>query len=124
MIATVEEFRQAKAVVDQEIAYLARYAHALPADLKLGVMLEVPSLLWQLDEICAAVDFVSVGSNDLVQYLFAVDRDNPRVSTRFDTLSAPVLRAMRTIVERTNGAWHGTDSCAARWAASRSKPSC
>ena len=106
MVATVEEFRQARAVVDQEIAYLSRYAHGLPADLKLGVMLEVPSLLWQLDDVCAAVDFVSVGSNDLVQYLFAVDRDNPRVSTRFDTLSAPVLRALRSIVERTT--LHGT----------------
>ena len=106
MIAAIEEFRQAKAVVDQEIAYLARYNHALPADLKLGIMLEVPSLLWQLDEICAMVDFVSVGSNDLMQYLFAADRDNTRVATRFDTLSPPVLRAMKMIADKTRA--HGT----------------
>ena len=43
-------------------------------------MVEVPSLLWQLDEICRGVDFISVGSNDLMQYLFAADRDNKRVS--------------------------------------------
>ncbi len=51
----------------------------MPSDLKLGVMVEVPSLLWQLDEICRRVDFLSVGSNDLMQYLFAADRDNKRV---------------------------------------------
>ena len=101
MISAVEEFRQAKTIVDQEIAYLMRYNHELPADLKLGIMLEVPSLLWQLDEICAQVDFVSVGSNDLLQYLFAADRDNTRVSTRFDTLSPPALRAMKLIADRT-----------------------
>ena len=106
MIAAIEEFRQAKEVVEQEIAYLMRYNHELPADLKLGIMLEVPSLLWQLDEICAQVDFVSVGSNDLVQYLFAADRDNTRVASRFDTLSPPVLRAMKLIAEKTRQ--HGT----------------
>ena len=52
-------------------------------------MVEVPSLLWQLDEMLARVDFLSVGSNDLVQYLFAADRDNQRVSGRFDPLSPP-----------------------------------
>ena len=106
MISAIEEFRQAKQIVEQETAYLARYNHALPRDLKLGIMLEVPSLLWQLDEICAQVDFVSVGSNDLVQYLFAVDRDNTRVSGRFDTLSPPVLRAMKMIADKTRE--HGT----------------
>ena len=49
-------------------------------------MVEVPSLLWQLDEIAAAADFLSVGSNDLMQYLYAVDRDNRRVANRFDPL--------------------------------------
>ena len=91
MIAAIEEFRQAKEVVDQEIAYLARYAHPLPAKLELGIMLEVPSLLWQLEEVFRTVDFVSVGSNDLLQYLFAADRDNTRVASRFDTLSPPSL---------------------------------
>ena len=106
MIATVEEFAQAKALVEQELAYLTRYRHALPRDLKLGIMLEVPSLLWQLDEISAQVDFVSVGSNDLVQYLYAADRDNTRVATRFDTLSPPILRALKTVVDKMDA--HGT----------------
>ena len=106
MIAAIEEFHLAKGIVDQEIAYLARYNHPLPVDLKLGIMLEVPSLLWQLDEICKNVDFVSVGSNDLLQYLFAADRDNTRVANRFDSLSPPVLRALKSIAEKTTA--HGT----------------
>ena len=100
MVAAVEEFRQAQALVDQELAYLKRHGHGRPADLKLGVMLEVPSLLWQLDELCAAVDFISVGSNDLLQYMFAADRDNERVAGRFDAaLSPPVLRALKMVAD-------------------------
>ena len=62
-------------------------------------MVEVPSLLWQIDEIAAAADFLSVGSNDLMQYLYAVDRDNRRVADRFDPLSVGFLRALRAIAE-------------------------
>ena len=104
MIAAVEEFHAAKAIAEQEVAYLQRYGHSLPSDLQLGIMLEVPSLLWQLDEICAAVDFVSVGSNDLLQYLFAVDRDNSRVANRFDSLSAPPLRALKLVADKARAA--------------------
>ena len=106
MIATVAEFEAGKAVVEIEMAFLRKHDHAPPASLKLGAMIEVPSLLWQLDEICSKVDFLSVGSNDLVQYIYAADRDNNRVSKRYDTLSTPVLRALQRIVERA--AKHGT----------------
>jgi phosphotransferase system enzyme I (PtsP) len=99
MVATTAEFSQAKAVCEREIEFLRRHDYELPTELKLGVMVEVPSLLWQLDEICAIADFLSVGSNDLTQYLFAVDRDNKRVSARFDTLSPPNLRALKSIVD-------------------------
>src|SRR5215475_9042061 len=68
-------------------------------------MLEVPSLLWQLDELMERVDFLSVGSNDLAQFLFAADRGNPKVSARFDELSVPMLRALRHVAER--GCAHG-----------------
>jgi phosphotransferase system enzyme I (PtsP) len=60
----------------------------------------VPSLLFQLDALISRVDFLSVGSNDLVQFLFAADRGNRRVAERFDPLSAPVLRALMAIVDR------------------------
>jgi phosphotransferase system enzyme I (PtsP) len=61
---------------------------------------EVPSLLYQLDELLDRVDFLSVGSNDLAQFLFAADRGNPKVNSRFDDLSIPMLRALRHIAER------------------------
>ncbi len=99
MIAVVSEFDAAKAMVNREVAYLARHDHPMPTAIKLGAMVEVPSLLWQLDELAARVDFMSVGSNDLMQYLYAVDRDNKRVSGRFDPLAAPMLRALKSIAD-------------------------
>ena len=103
MIATVAEFDAAKAIVEREVNHLKRHNYELPVSLDLGVMVEVPSLLWQLDELCERVEFLSVGSNDLVQYLYAADRDNKRVSKRYDNLSIPVLRALKRIVDKAAG---------------------
>jgi phosphotransferase system, enzyme I, PtsP len=100
MIATVAEFDQAKQLVDRELTHLRRHGHKLPDEVEVGSMVEVPSLLYQLDELLEHVDFLSVGSNDLVQFLYAVDRGNPRVSGRFDPLSAPVLRALKDIADK------------------------
>jgi phosphotransferase system, enzyme I, PtsP len=105
MIATVAEFDQAKELVERELTHLRRHGHKLPDAVEVGSMVEVPSLLYQLDELLEHADFLSVGSNDLVQFLYAVDRGNPRVSTRFDPLSAPVLRALKDIAERSRS--HG-----------------
>ena len=102
MVATASEFDAAKTLVEREIAHLRRHNYDTPTRLELGVMVEVPSLLWQLDEICARADFLSVGSNDLMQYVYAVDRDNKRVSNRFDVLSAPALRVLRAIADKAN----------------------
>jgi len=102
MIASVEEFDASRALVEREIEHLRRHGYTLPSDLKLGAMVEVPALLWQLDELLARADFLSVGSNDLLQYLFAADRDNKRVSGRYDPLSPPALRALRRISNRAN----------------------
>jgi len=99
MVAMVSEFEAATALVTRELAHLKRHGYETPSLLKLGVMIEVPSLLWQLDELLARADFVSVGSNDLVQYLTAADRDNRRVANRFDALSAPVLRALAHVAD-------------------------
>jgi phosphotransferase system enzyme I (PtsP) len=99
MVATCDEFARAKAIVEREKAYLARHRHPLPAELKLGVMLEVPSLLFQIEEICRIADFISVGTNDLMQFLFAVDRENRLVANRFDPLSAPSLRALKRVAD-------------------------
>jgi len=100
MIATVEEFDEAKALVERELTHLRRHSHKLPDQVEIGTMVEVPSLLYQLDELLDRVDFLSVGSNDLVQFFYAADRGNARVADRFDPLSAPMLRALRTIAEK------------------------
>ena len=105
MIAMVEEFDKAKALVEVELTHLRRHGHALPERVQIGTMLEVPSLLFQLDELFERVDFLSVGSNDLMQFLYAADRGNARVAERFDVLSTPVLRALKEIVDKA--AKHG-----------------
>jgi phosphotransferase system enzyme I (PtsP) len=105
MIAAVEEFDEAKSLVERELTHLRRHSHKLPERVEVGTMLEVPSLLYQLDELFERVDFLSVGSNDLVQFFYAADRGNARVADRFDPLSAPILRAFKMIVDK--GRAHG-----------------
>ncbi|MBM3519606.1 MAG: phosphoenolpyruvate--protein phosphotransferase, partial [Alphaproteobacteria bacterium] len=100
MIADVDEYKRAREVVELECAYLRERGHALPEPLKLGVMIEIPSLIWQLDNLLPMVDFASIGSNDLVQFLFASDRGNPRLAGRYDPLSPAALGVMRMIVEK------------------------
>jgi phosphotransferase system enzyme I (PtsP) len=100
MISTVEEFDQARELVERELTHLRRHKHKLPAAVEIGSMVEVPALLYQLDELLERVDFLSVGSNDLVQFFYAIDRGNPRVAGRFDALSAPVLRALKDIADK------------------------
>src|SRR6476469_5804902 len=99
MIAVVEEFDKAKSLVEVELTHLRRHGHELPERVEIGTVVEGPSLLFQLNELLERVDFLSVGSNDLMQFLYAADRGNPRVSERFDPLSAPVLRALKDIVD-------------------------
>ncbi len=100
MIANVAEFDDARRLVDAELTRAAGRGQALPEAVCVGTMLEVPALLYQFEELLQKVDFVSVGSNDLLQFLFAADRGNPRVSGRYDTLSVPVLRLLRQVLDR------------------------
>ncbi len=99
MIATVDEFLRARFIVRRELAMLEKQGRPAPVSLQLGVMVEVPSLLFELAEIAREADFLSIGTNDLMQFLFAADRENRRVSERFDPLSIGALRALRNIVE-------------------------
>ena len=99
MVSTVGEFVAARDLLQKEIAFADRRGRERPREIKFGVMVEVPALLWQIDEIAAEADFLSVGSNDLMQYLYAADRDNKRVASRFDPLSPGFLRALKTIAE-------------------------
>src|ERR1700722_907371 len=99
LVASVDEFRAARALVDHEVAWAQRRGRAPPSRLDVGAMIEAPALLWHLDALLPMTDFVSVGTNDLIQYLFAADRGNPRVADRYDPLSPPALRALKRIQE-------------------------
>lgn len=97
LVASLDEFRLARSLVEREVAWAERRGRAAPARLEVGAMIEAPSLLWHLDALLPLTDFVSVGTNDLLQYMFAADRGNPRVSDRYDPLSPPLLRALQAI---------------------------
>ncbi|MGH6955071.1 MAG: putative PEP-binding protein, partial [Caulobacteraceae bacterium] len=99
LVASVDEFRAARALVDHEVVWAQRRGRQPPSRLDVGAMIEAPSLIWHLDALLPMTDFVSVGTNDLIQYLFAADRGNPRVADRYDTLSPPALRALKRIQE-------------------------
>jgi phosphotransferase system enzyme I (PtsP) len=98
MVTEVAELKIARGLLQKEIERQSKLGEQLPRKLQFGAMLEVPALLWQLDELMQEVDFVSVGSNDLFQFAMAVDRGNARVSDRFDVLGRPFLRMLREIV--------------------------
>ena len=100
MITTVDEFMRAKGILEKELNRHRRNNRPMPIDIKVGTMLEVPSLVWQLDELLPLVDFISVGSNDLMQFFYASDRENPKLNNRYDTLSPPSLKMLRFIVNK------------------------
>ena len=104
MVAEVAELEQARALVNAELGRATDELRALPESIKIGVMLEVPALLWQLPALCERIDFLSIGTNDLLQFLFACDRGNPRLAERYDPLSAPMLRLFRDVIESTQAA--------------------
>ncbi len=99
LVASVDEFRAARALVDVELTWAQRRGRPPPSRLDVGAMIEAPAVLWHLDALLPMTDFVSVGTNDLMQYLFAADRGNPRVADRYDPLSPPALRALKRIQE-------------------------
>jgi phosphotransferase system enzyme I (PtsP) len=100
MISEVGELDAARHILDLELKRETGRGRKRPKRLRVGVMLEVPALLWQLDNLLPKVDFVSIGSNDLLQFLYAADRGNPRLTDRYDTLSPAVLRVFADVVRR------------------------
>ena len=103
MVSTVAEFRAAKSLLFTEAARV----RPAPTGLEVGTMLEVPALLFQLPELMKEADFVSVGSNDLMQFLFAADRGTPALANRYDLLSPAALAAVEQIV--LEAAKHGVE---------------
>jgi phosphotransferase system enzyme I (PtsP) len=104
MIAEVAEFDRARAILDAELQRAARAGAEPPQAVRVGAMLEVPALMWQTKALLERVDFLSVGSNDLLQFLFAADRGSQQVAERYDALSPPVLGLLRDLVERCKAA--------------------
>jgi phosphotransferase system, enzyme I, PtsP len=100
MISEIQEFRAAKDVAEHEKRYLSERGHQLPKSIKLGAMIEVPAIIWQLDQLLPELDFISIGSNDLTQFLFASDRGNTRLARRYDPLSPAVLGVIKAIVDK------------------------
>lgn len=105
MISEIDEFRQARALVDKEVERMRRLGQSVPASLRIGTMLEVPALVWQLPHLLPLVDFISIGSNDLLQFFYAYDRENPKFAGRYDPLGAPSLQLMQYIVQQCDA--HG-----------------
>lgn len=98
-IAEVAEYDAVKALFIKEIDRAREEGITPPKAVKLGAMLEIPSLLFQLPELFERVDFISIGSNDLLQFLFACDRGSPRVGGRYDGLNPIVMRAVQNITK-------------------------
>lgn len=99
MVSELSEILTVKSLIDRECELALRRGTAIPEKIHFGIMVEVPSLLFDLDGVIPHVDFVSVGTNDLMQYFYAADRSNSHVSGRFDPLSPPFLRVLRSVVE-------------------------
>ena len=103
MVSEPWEFDAAKAIFDGQIAFLGRQKKLLPSKIRYGAMLEVPALAETLDILLPKINFLSIGTNDLTQFLFAADRADPRLAERYDWLSPAILRFIRRVVKATEG---------------------
>jgi phosphotransferase system enzyme I (PtsP) len=104
MVATVEEFEAARRLLDSEMEWAVKFGRDLPDRLFVGAMVETPSLAFSIDKLKGKADFLSVGTNDLMQFFFAADRDNARLTGRYDILSAPALRLLQRIRQQADDA--------------------
>jgi phosphotransferase system enzyme I (PtsP) len=104
MVSEPWEFDQAKALVEEQRAWLGARRKLLPRTIRYGCMLEVPALAEALDLLLPRLDFISIGTNDLTQFLFAADRANPRLAERYDWLSPAILRFLKRVVAQCQGA--------------------
>jgi len=103
MVSEPWEFDAAKAVFDEQLAFLRKHKKQLPDAIQFGAMLEVPALAEVLDLLLPKLSFLSIGTNDLTQFLFAADRANPKIAQRYDWLSPSILRFLRRVAQETDG---------------------
>ena len=102
MVTASSEMTAVRVLIDKEVEILKRRGQELPRRIRIGAMLEVPGLLFELDLLLPKVDFISIGSNDLLQFLFAADRTNAQVASRYDSLSVAPLRALKMLMTAAN----------------------
>lgn len=111
MVSSLDELRTVHGVFNELRKELVEQGYEVADDLPVGVMVEVPSLVPILDEIMEEADFLSVGTNDLVQYLLAVDRDNPWVASFYEPLQPAVFRTLEKIAEAAQRADRPVSVC-------------
>lgn len=99
MVTETAEFLKVKRFILKEVDRLPRLGFAVPEKIEIGAMIEVPSLIFELDRLLPETDFVSIGSNDLIMFLTAADRANPRVARNYDAIARPRLKALKMIVD-------------------------
>ena len=102
MVCTVAEFDIARDLVDAELHWAKKFNRSVPEKIEVGAMVETPSFAFSIEALKGKADFLSVGTNDLMQFFFAADRDNARVASRYDILSAPALLMLEHIVNAAN----------------------
>ena len=98
MVTVAQEFFESKALFNKELQWTKDQGHTLPSEIRIGAMLEAPSIAYAIPEIAPHADFMSIGTNDLMQFFFAADRMTPAVSDRYDLVSRPALRFLRQVV--------------------------
>jgi len=103
MVSMPWEFEAAKAVFEGQLQFLKERRKMVPEKIRYGAMLEVPALAEMLDVLAPKISFLSIGTNDLTQFLFAADRSNPKLAERYDWLSPPIMRFLRRVMQQMKG---------------------
>jgi phosphotransferase system, enzyme I, PtsP len=104
MVSEPWEFDAARALFEAQRAWLAARGRKMPSEIRYGAMLEVPALAEVLDLLLPQLDFLSIGTNDLTQFLFAADRAHPKLALRYDWLSPSILRFIKRVVDQARAA--------------------
>jgi phosphotransferase system enzyme I (PtsP) len=104
MVSEPWEYEEARALFEEQIEWARKAHRKLPKRIEFGAMMEVPSLAEMLDQLLPRVDFISIGTNDLTQFLFAADRSDPRLAQRYDWLSPAILRFLKRVIDAAKAA--------------------